>query len=118
MENSIYQVTVRRFSSGSPLGGGEFAVLGILSKDQTARHDWRDFQSIKNMLVGEEWEGVELYPAESRLVDPSNYYMVWCFPRVPIGLEGGRTVMNEKNCIAPQRPWPKGAEPAELRGEA
>ena len=36
--------------------------------------DWRHFQRIKNELIGEECEAVELYPAESRLVDTSNKY--------------------------------------------
>jgi hypothetical protein len=41
--------------------------------------DWRDFQEIKNQLVGPECEAVELYPAESRKVDTSNKYHLWCF---------------------------------------
>ena len=40
-------------------------------------HDWRDFQRIKNELIGEEYEGVELYPAESRRVDTANQYHIW-----------------------------------------
>lgn len=118
LENSIYCVTKRHFKDGSPLDGGEYILLGINSKDQTARHDWRDFQTIKNLVVGEEWEGLELYPAESRLVDPSNYYMMWCFPKLPFGLHVPRTVHDEKTCIAPQRPWPVGGAPADLRGAA
>lgn len=37
-------------------------------------HDWRDMQRIKNELVGPECEAIELFPAESRLVDTSNQY--------------------------------------------
>jgi hypothetical protein len=40
-------------------------------------HDWRDLQRIKNELVGPECEAVELYPAESRLVDTANQYHLW-----------------------------------------
>jgi hypothetical protein len=51
--------------------------------------DWRHFQAIKNQLVGEECEAVELYPAESRLMDLCNKYHLWCCKdptfRVPFG---------------------------------
>ena len=40
--------------------------------------DWRDFQQIKNQLAGPESEGLEIYPAESRKVDTSNKYHIWC----------------------------------------
>ena len=43
--------------------------------------DWRHFQEIKNQLVGEECEGVELYPAESRKVDVGNEYHIFCVRR-------------------------------------
>src|SRR4051794_36621188 len=33
--------------------------------------DWRHFQNIKNDILGKECEAIELYPAESRLVDTS-----------------------------------------------
>ncbi len=48
-----------------------------------ARHDgqpitsWQDLQQIKNELVGPECEGVELFPAESRLVDTAHQYHLW-----------------------------------------
>ena len=53
--------------------------LSIRNADRSARHDWRDFQRIKNQLAGPEWEAVEIYPAESRLVDAANQYHLWCF---------------------------------------
>ena len=39
--------------------------------------NWSDFQQIKNELVGPECEAVELYPANSRLVDTRNEYHLW-----------------------------------------
>ena len=104
-ENTIYQVTLRYYGKGWPFGGGKWAKLGISSKDGAPRHDWRDFQKIKNDIVGTDWEAVELYPGEGRLIDPSNYYILYCAPRIPIGEHGRRIVMNETNCIAPQRPF-------------
>lgn len=106
-ENSIYFVTLRKHRDGWPLGGGKWALLGISSHDGAARHDWRDFQNIKNDLVGPNWEAVELYPDEERLLDPSNFYMLWCAPAINVGVFQGRSIMNEKSCIAPQRPFGK-----------
>lgn len=51
--------------------------LSIKRRDKEPIRDWRDMQRIKNDLVGAEHEGVELYPAESRLVDTSNQYHMY-----------------------------------------
>jgi hypothetical protein len=55
----------------------------------TARHDWRELQAIKNAILGPECEAVELYPAESRLLDEANQFHLWgsATPgeRVPFG---------------------------------
>jgi hypothetical protein len=85
-ENNRYQVVLRR-REGGPFG--PCVHLTIRSADGSARHDWRDFQRIKNELVGEEAEAVELYPAESRLVDTANHYHLWVFPeyRFPFGMQ-------------------------------
>ena len=53
------------------------AYLMITNLDQSARRDWREFQRIKNELYGDEAEAVELYPAESRVQDPSNAFFLW-----------------------------------------
>ena len=59
--------------------------LSIKSRDRTARHDWRDFQRIKNELCGPECEGMEIYPAESRLHDSADQFHLWVMPKgVPI----------------------------------
>jgi hypothetical protein len=53
--------------------------------------DWRHFQQIKNELSGSECEAVELYPAESRLVDTSNKFHLWGTDdptfRYPVGFD-------------------------------
>ena len=64
--NETYQVSVKRQA--------EMTWLSIKRRDREPCRDWRDFQEIKNQLVGPECEGVELYPAESRLVDTANEY--------------------------------------------
>lgn len=68
--NSRYQVQMREYDS--PLGA--MTWLSIVNVDRSARHDWRDFQRIKNELLGPEREAFEVYPAESRLVDTNNQY--------------------------------------------
>ncbi len=100
------------------------------SKSHTA-HDWRAMQWIKNQLVGEECEAVEVFPAESRLVDTCNQYHLWVSAdpkmRFPFGF-GERLIAEgpDKNMpnTARQRPWPSNMKPAdaltdkEIRKEA
>lgn len=105
--NDTYFVTVRRHAKDPVFGSskGGMVQLGIAALDGTARHDWRDFQAIKNQLAGAETEAFELYPAESRLLDPSNYYTLWCFPgirRLKIGVDV-RDVRDADLALAPQR---------------
>ena len=84
--NDLYQVEVRRYTDVS------WVHLNIRRVDGKAIfRDWRHFQAIKNQLVGEECEGIELYPAESRLVDTSNkYHLYVCSDpafRIPFGFQ-------------------------------
>ena len=108
--NDTYEVTVRRRDTDPVFGAyGGMIQLGISSLDGTARHDWRDFQAIKNQLAGLECEAFELYPAESRLLDPSNYFSLWCFPglkRIKVGINGEREVLDAAQALAPQRALP------------
>lgn len=108
--NDTYNVTLRRHDKDPVFGAhGGMMQLGICSLDGTARHDWREFQAIKNQLAGPECEAFELYPAESRLLDPSNYYTLWCFPGVKqlkIG-QPHRLVRDQEQAWAPQRALPK-----------
>lgn len=102
--NNLYSVMLRRRKDHVFETRG-MIQLGISSHDGTARHDWRDFQAIKNQLAGAECEAFELYPADSRLLDPSNYYTLWCFPhlkRLRVGLET-RDVRDAAAAYAPQR---------------
>ena len=50
-----------------------------MNADQSARHDWREFQRIKNELCGPGAQAIEFYPPEAKLVDPSNYFLLWVF---------------------------------------
>jgi hypothetical protein len=118
-KNSIYQVNVKRVTS--PMAGTSFMWLSIKTLDREARHDWRELQRIKNELCGPECEGVELYPAESRLVDTSNQYHLWVMPpglKFPFGfterlvMEAGGTHPLTRN--AKQRPWDEDNRPSDF----
>lgn len=75
--------------------------LSIRNADRSTKHDWRDFQRIKNQLAGPEWEAIEIYPAESRLIDMANQYHLFCLPgEVPLGWTGQRLVGNQAQADA------------------
>ena len=98
--NSRYQVNLHDEE--------DFVHLSIKTLDKRPARDWRDFQRIKNELVGEECEGLELFPAESRLVDTANQYHLWVYRnpnfRIPVGWECGRHVESTATGGATQRP--------------
>jgi len=101
--NELYQVRIRRNSV--------MIHLSIKRLDKEPIHDWRDLQRIKNELVGPENEGVELFPAESRLHDTANQYHLWVFLdptfRFGFGFSNGRRVTNKSFLGARQRPMEK-----------
>lgn len=73
--NDIYQVQVQ------PYGPEDKCLhLCIRRRDGDNIKDWRHFQQIKNELAGPEREAIEVYPAESRLVDTSNKWHLWVLP--------------------------------------
>lgn len=91
--NDTYRVQVRR---DPPI-----VQLTISRLDGEPAKDWRHFQQIKNELVGPEFEAIELFPAESRLVDMDNEYHLWVNTetgfRFPFGY--GRRHVAEKPVI-------------------
>ena len=69
--------------------------LSIRRDDRGTEFPWRDLQRIKNQLAGEEYEAVEIFPAESRKIDTANQRHLWCFPfHLGFGFAGGRMVTN------------------------
>lgn len=91
--DQIRQVSNNRYDVGVYRGGepdgplGQWIHLSIKDHDRSARHDWRDLQRIKNELVGPECDAIEIYPAESRLVDAANQYHLFVFleAKIPLG---------------------------------
>jgi hypothetical protein len=80
LANSIYVVRVRMLQSTAPFGG--VIHLTVVTHDHQPRHDWRELQRIKNEIVGEAVEAVEVFPSEDRLVDCSNAYHLFCLPQL------------------------------------
>jgi hypothetical protein len=92
---------------------GRYFHLSIKTHDRSARHDFRDLQRIKNELVGPEFEAVELFPAESRLVDGANQYHLWVFERPFTFGFMDRLIVAEGGDGARQRPFDPDAAPAD-----
>lgn len=101
-----YQVCVRFDWLGAEPKGETCAMLQICRADGGSVFDWRHLQQIKNIVCGNDWEAVEIFPAEDRLKDPSNARYLWaCKRRLPFGLPGGRIVLDAHESLAPQRPF-------------
>jgi hypothetical protein len=105
-ENSRYIAAVypdKRPHEGFP------RVLHISFKHRLniAITDFRDMQEIKNALVHKEAMAIQIFPAESQLVDMANQFHLWvfvpdCWPQIPankeewpwlpVGFQDGRLV--------------------------
>jgi hypothetical protein len=87
--NDLYQVNAQTLEAPFGQFVGDVIWLSIKRRDKAPVHDWRDLQAIKNLIVGPEHEGFEIYPAESGLVDTANQYHVFVFVdpkvRLPVG---------------------------------
>lgn len=100
----LYEVWMRKFQ---PEGWPIMWWLSIKRRfTKEPIHDWRHLQKIKNELVGEDNEGVELYPSEKRLVDTSNQYHLFVMAdpaeRFPFGFQQ-RAVATQSMLGAEQR---------------
>lgn len=83
--NDLYQITVQYMSgmvgdTDVKVGPEGFMHLSMKRHDRQPMGDWRHYQAIKNEIAGPEREAVQIYPAESRLVDTANEYHLWVFP--------------------------------------
>jgi hypothetical protein len=89
--NNLYLVVIE---STSPL-----IHLCIRRHDGQPCTDWNHLQQIKTELVGPEHEAVELFPAESRLINTTNEYHLWAHPkagyRFPFGFSWNRFVTDK-----------------------
>ena len=101
--NDIYQVDVFRGSKADWLvheksWKGNVTYLSLKRRDKKSVHDWRHLQTIKNELVGEDFEAFEIYPSEKRLIDTANQYHLFVMPkghRIPVGWQKREVVAEE-----------------------
>jgi hypothetical protein len=93
LRNGTYAVFVYK-QEPHGLKGMKVWHLSIKRHDKEVIHDWRELQEIKNQVCGFEAEAMELYPAESRLMDHANQYHLYAimthdtdgkYLRVPVG---------------------------------
>ena len=104
-QNNRYTVIVKDMEAG-------FTWISIRHNNRKPIRDWRHFQRIKNELTDPEREAVEIYPAESRLVDEANQYHLWVFPegeRIPLGFETRMVSDDQVFGPAKQRPLEESA---------
>ena len=85
--------------------------ISLHRRDRAPCNDWRDLQQIKSDVLGAEAEAVQLYPAESRVVDTSNEYHLWALFNAkgepvmwPLGMTVGLRVNDPRVEGAVQRP--------------
>jgi hypothetical protein len=104
-ENSRYHVDVWFQGHDRDHAMGRFHHLAIRDHDQSARHDWRDLQRIKNELVGTPYFALEVYPAERALVDTCNQWHLYVFENwnPPFGFTD--RMVGEGVSGAPNRPF-------------
>ena len=89
--NNRYTVTIEE---GVRMTGGIIATRVMVQRhdDRPIPNHWRELQSVKNEIYGEETTAIEYYPKESSLIDDKNIYWFWVFPdwAVPVPLRRGR----------------------------
>ena len=92
--------------------GGGWIWLSIKYTAKKATPSWRELQTIKNNIVGENRQAIEIYPSEDSIVDTLNHYHLWVMPK------GQKFQLGYKNCLngkedeglTRQRIWSKGEE--------
>lgn len=84
--NAIYVVTVK------PADAEGWTHLTVRRRDGSPNIPWSDLQRIKDELIGEESEAVELYPAQSRLLDLEHRRHLWARAgeRIEVGFDPGQ----------------------------
>lgn len=90
--NEQYQVAIDKHPAHG-FNGATIWHLSIKRIDKEPIMDWRDLQEIKNQLCGAEAEAIQLFPAESRVVDTANQYHLFAWmklngkrlPQWPVG---------------------------------
>jgi hypothetical protein len=84
-QNNLYRVEIVHTPPTTPT----YTHLSITRLDGGTCKEWAHLQAIKNEIVGPEHEAIELFPAESRLVNTGHQYHLWVHSdpgfRFPLG---------------------------------
>lgn len=75
----VIMVFYRNFQIYEWEGKGKHLVVKPINSQPIKNH-WSVLQKIKNIVCGEEWTGIEIYPPKQNVVDEANLYHLWCFP--------------------------------------
>jgi len=83
--NDIYQIAVYRNEDADelihvPELKGRCTWLSIKRKDKRPVNNWQDMQTIKNRLVGTDCDAIQIFPAETRMVNMANQYHLIVLP--------------------------------------
>ena len=76
--NSFYLVLVKELDPSEGMTGA--VRLDIRHNQDKAIREWKHLQRIKNELVGEEREGMEIFPPQSMIADMSNTHHLFVAP--------------------------------------
>ena len=81
-KNNHYTVMVY---DDSPMSNGSLAIKALIQRhdDNPLTRHWREMQTIKNEIFGDETLAVEYYPPQSELVDHKNIYWLWVIKDQP-----------------------------------
>ena len=113
--NDTYQVAIDWDSTQNgaltPMEECKVIHLSIKRLDKEPIMDYRDLMTIKDKIVGEEFEALMLYPARSREHDMANQYHLWIPTNkedgeplgIPFGWSCGRRVFTESKLGGKQR---------------
>ena len=82
--NELYQATVD-YSKWDAKSREGYIYISLKNHKRTTNVSWQHKQWIKNDICGEEMEAMELFPAESRLVNTANQYHLWVLDKIPFG---------------------------------
>lgn len=108
--NGLYEVFVTHDVNNAS------SHMSIKRMDRAAIRNWRHFQQMKNEILGEDVEAIELYPAETRLADNANQYHLWGFApgeQIPVGMQGAMVLIRDDEVEA----WNQGRGRQEPRQE-
>ena len=103
--NNVYEVNVRCMDVNAG-----FYHLSIKNYERSTDISWQHKQWIKNDIMGDEYEGVELFPAESRMLNTANQYHLWCAPKGVFGMG-----WHDERLVSSNNPIEKGRQTLEVQ---